>query len=135
MDRENSSEKNKSRKIWLILSAAALLLTVFFLARAFLNFKKHGFFAPPNYHDFHKKKLQTAEVESWMTFDFLNKAFGLPPEYLKNQLDISDKKYPNLTIDNLAKNTNENSGAMLSKVKKLVEDFQNPKPSEDSPGF
>lgn len=117
------------------MSAVALLLTVFFLARAFSNFKRHGFSAPPNYHDFHKKKLEAAEIESWMTFDFLNKAFGLPPEYLKNQLDISDKKYPHLTVDNLAKNTGENSGAVLSKVKKLIEDFQNTKPSEDPSGF
>lgn len=117
------------------MSVVAFLLTIFFLARAFFNFKRHSFSSSPNYHDFHKRKLKTAEIESWMTFDFLNKAFGLPPEYLKNQLDISDKKYPDLTIDNLVKNTSENSGVVLLKVKKLIEDFQNPKPSEDPSDF
>jgi hypothetical protein len=70
-----------------------------------------------------------------MTFDFLDKSFGLPPDYLKKGLGITDKKYPNITIDSWAKNTQENPGAMLEKTKKLIQDFENPAPPETPPNI
>ncbi len=41
-------------------------------------------------------------IRVWMTFGYLNKAFGLPQNYFKDQLHITDVRYPNLTLGNYA---------------------------------
>ena len=38
-------------------------------------------------------------VRSWMTFDYLNRVFRLPPGYLKDALHISDARYPHLSLE------------------------------------
>jgi len=42
-------------------------------------------------------------IASWMTFDYLNKTFGLPADYLKTSLLITDSRYPILTINRYAR--------------------------------
>ncbi|MBU6370455.1 MAG: hypothetical protein KGH93_02185 [Patescibacteria group bacterium] len=42
-------------------------------------------------------------VASWMTFGYVNMIFKLPPEYLQNDLAISDGGYPNVSIGHYAK--------------------------------
>ena len=37
-------------------------------------------------------------TQSWMTFDYVNHIFSLPPQYLQTKLSITDPKYPRLTI-------------------------------------
>lgn len=37
-------------------------------------------------------------IRSWMTFDYVDKIFALPPDYLKTRLQITDTHYPKLTI-------------------------------------
>src|SRR5208283_6194519 len=37
-------------------------------------------------------------IRPWMTFDYINTAFRLPPDYLKTQLSVVDTRYPQLTI-------------------------------------
>jgi hypothetical protein len=136
MDNENSAGKTKkSGTIWIILTIVAFLLAVFFLAHTFINLKRHGFFGPSSGQNFHRRKINVADIQGWMTFDFLDKSFGLPPDYLKKGLGITDKKYPNITIDSWAKNTQENPGAMLEKTKKLIQDFENPAPPETPPNI
>jgi hypothetical protein len=44
-----------------------------------------------------------ASVRPWMTFDYLNRFFNLPPQYLQTQLAITDPQYPRLTIGGYAK--------------------------------
>jgi hypothetical protein len=41
-------------------------------------------------------------IRPWMTFDYINRLFNLPKDYLKNQLQISDSHYPNLTLGSYA---------------------------------
>ena len=40
-------------------------------------------------------------IRPWMTFDYINRIFGLPKDYLKDQLQISDPHYPNSTLSSL----------------------------------
>lgn len=37
-------------------------------------------------------------IRPWMTFDYINQLFGLPPAYLKQSLELTDPRYPNLAI-------------------------------------
>jgi hypothetical protein len=45
-------------------------------------------------------------IHSWMTFDYINRLFGIPQDYLENQLQISDSHYPNLTLGKYASENN-----------------------------
>ena len=126
MGNENSTQKErKSKNIWIVLAVAAFLLAIFFLANIFQDFRRHGFFGPPNSRNLHKR-MDLSEIRGWMTFDFINKAFVLPPDYLKSELGITDKKYPNITVDGWAKNNQESSSALLDKIKKIIQNFPNP---------
>jgi hypothetical protein len=52
-------------------------------------------------------------IRSWMTFDYVNKLFALPPDYLKAQLHIVDSRYPRYTI----------STAFLGQVQNAVRNY------------
>jgi len=43
---------------------------------------------------------QSGMIRSWMTFKYINKVYNLPDDYLKKELNITDARYPNMTIDN-----------------------------------
>lgn len=42
------------------------------------------------------------EIESWMTFQYVNFIFNLPPEYLKHRLGVEDERYPKVRIGRYA---------------------------------
>ena len=112
-----------SKTIWMIITLVVFLLGVFFLIHAFKDIGRRGLFSRPISQNFHKKKIKVDDVQIWMTFGFLNRAFSLPPEYLKDGLDITNKRYPNVTIDRWAKDSQENPNVALDKVKKMIRDF------------
>lgn len=47
--------------------------------------------------------LSAANIQSWMTFNYLEKVFHLPPNYLREELKIRDQLYPRLSIKKFAK--------------------------------
>lgn len=55
-------------------------------------------------------------IRTWMTFDYINKTFNLPGDYLKTQLKISDTRYPRLSISGYMKSQNLGSSTFLNSV-------------------
>jgi len=39
-----------------------------------------------------------ATIRPWMTFDYVNYLFAVPPDYVRTTLNITDPRYPHLTI-------------------------------------
>lgn len=37
-------------------------------------------------------------IQPWMTFDYINKIFNLPANYLRDALGITDSRYPKITL-------------------------------------
>lgn len=62
-------------------------------------------------------------IESWMTFDYLNYLFNLPPSYLKSQLSITDTHYPRLSISQYARKQNFDPNAFLDSVKNALRPY------------
>ena len=62
-------------------------------------------------------------IRSWMTFDYLNKLFNLPPQYLKTQLAIPDPAYPTLTISKFAKDIHETPSSTLQATQDAVRQY------------
>jgi len=68
-------------------------------------------------------------IQYWMTFDYLNKIFNLPPNYLQGALNISDKRYPFLTLARYAREDRLNAALVLSEVQAAIIDYLTvPKP-------
>ena len=70
---------------------------------------------------------QVGVIRSWMTFDYINRIFGLPKGYLATQLNISDPRYPNITLGNYASaNTVDAAETVLSVQSAVAKYFNQP---------
>ena len=72
----------------LLIVVAALSLFLIFHKPAPLYRPVHGFLL----HHSHRVLTinDVNRIQNWMTFDYINKVFKLPSDYLKNNLNISD---------------------------------------------
>ncbi len=59
-------------------------------------------------------------VQPWMTFDYVNNVFGLPPPYLKDAFDIRDADYPNISIAHHARSIGANPADLANEVNAAV---------------
>ena len=55
-------------------------------------------------------------VRSWMTFDYINRLFQIPPQYLEIQLSITDPGYPKITIEEYAEHIHTSAASVMSSV-------------------
>lgn len=115
-------ERTTIEKIFLVLLLILLAFALFSLARDFFSFSRQGFLSPNERH------MDEDRVRDWMTFSYVNRAFDLPSEYLREELDITAKNYPNLTIRSWAGQKNESSQWMLERVKELIRQYRNEGP-------
>jgi hypothetical protein len=68
----------------------------------------------------HLTANDTAVIRTWMTFDYVNRLFVLPPEYLKTQLGITDASYPKLTIGRFARDISQPASTTLMDIQNAV---------------
>ena len=68
----------------------------------------------------HVTANDASAIRSWMTFDYVNKLFSLPSDYLKTQLSISDPTYPKLTIGKFARDINQSASGTLEAAQNSV---------------
>ena len=59
-------------------------------------------------------------IRYWMTFDYLNKVFALPTDYLKTSLAITNPHYPRLSIIDLARSQHQDVNNVLSQVQTAI---------------
>lgn len=56
-------------------------------------------------------------IQSWMTFDYINRIFALSPNILKAALSITDPRYPRMPVGKLLQNTKDALRAYLTSTK------------------
>lgn len=59
-------------------------------------------------------------VESWMTFQYVNTVFGLPEDYLRTQLGITDPTYPKTTIAKYAKRQKLDRDSFVESLRRVL---------------
>jgi hypothetical protein len=59
-------------------------------------------------------------IQSWMTFDYINRVFNIPADYLRTALHVSDSAYPRIPLSRYAKNHAVDPAAFLDQVKNAV---------------
>ncbi len=62
-------------------------------------------------------------VQVWMTFDYINRLFALPGEYLKTNLTITESQYPRLTISRYARDTHVGQAKALTDVQNAIRTY------------
>ena len=63
------------------------------------------------------------DIDTWMTFDYLNTVFKLPPKYLQHALAITDPSYPNIHIGRFAKDSHQTLAAALAQVRAAIQAY------------
>ncbi|MEI6378218.1 MAG: hypothetical protein WCO55_01025 [Candidatus Falkowbacteria bacterium] len=63
------------------------------------------------------------KIASWMTFSYVNTIFRLPNDYLKNSLQINDKRYPNLTISRWIRGNRLDAAQSVKQIKQTVANY------------
>lgn len=62
-------------------------------------------------------------IRNWMTFDYINRLFNIPPSYFESKLDVADTNYPRITIRSLAKKYNSEPTFFLTHIQSLVTEY------------
>ena len=123
------------------LASGALFIVIVSLAVLFLRdlrlLRRHNAFAVVReemrvFLDGRESRAALTEkdidsVKPWMTFDYLNRIFLLPPGYLKNALRISDRRYPDLALAKEAKKNRMHPAAYAERVKNAIREYFNNK--------
>ncbi len=97
-------------------------LSVYSFDSDFRHLRKGGFFQDRRRGEL-KKPLSPSDVDAirpWMTFDYINKVFGLPEGYLKNELGVAELSYPHLSVKKAARAGQESEEQYLNALKNTV---------------
>ena len=117
---------------WLAIPALCLILlaTTFFLVEDVHAILVADGFLPARtvaravLHHIPIQLPEIADIQSWMTFDYLNRVFNLPPNYLRETLQIQSVQYPRLSIRGLAKEQNTSGGVTTVLVQNAIRTYQ-----------
>ena len=120
------------RSILIVLAVVLLILVVLLIAN-YLSLRRQQLI---NLRELHFSELldhhtplpvsSAGIIRSWMTFDYVNKLFALPPAYLQARLQITDSHYPRLTISGYAKSKNFDAAIFLSQVENAIQNYTAP---------
>jgi heme/copper-type cytochrome/quinol oxidase subunit 2 len=104
-----------------------IVLFCFFLFLASSRIRNKDHLSWRYYVGNHRRKPVTQAdivyISPWMTFDYINKIFDLPPSYLEQTLNINDSKYPLITVQKYSKNVNTNSVIVVESIRKSVKHY------------
>ena len=127
---------DNKRPNWLTGENVVIVILIIACAAAFwwlvssINFSyKSGYFHPQRYPREYLNSTTTvpflvSDIQLWMTFDYLNKVFGLPQNYLKQSMNIQDGRYPNLQLNRYAELNNINAQEFIKSVRSAVQAYK-----------
>lgn len=118
-----------------ILITAAIFFVLFFSTigdiRRFhrSDVAYHGPVSMRSWYGLRARHMSLADlnyIREWMSYDYINKSFNLPPAYLKSELNIPETAYPNVLISKTAKDKQTAAAAYLTTVKEAVRKYLSP---------
>ena len=108
--------------VLLVVVTVILAVTLFFFVRKIEYLKLQGYIRPRHFRgQATGQSIPPEQIRGWMTFRYINMLFKLPPAYLQTSLNISDKRYPNVTIDSFASSQKIDKAQLLELVVKAVQ--------------
>ena len=121
-------------RVALGIAIAAFLALVILLIQQYKQIQRLDYIAAHRQTLFHSLRgsgplteANASTTASWMTFDYINRAFKLPSDYLRDYLKITDSRYPRLTIAELAEDTKSTQAATINQVTSAIHEFFHPR--------
>lgn len=107
---------------------SVILLSGLYCAVSISKLEGHRFGWGSKGHHLHQKLgvNDVQNIQGWMTFDYINYVFNLPPQYLEQKLSLSDQKYPNISINHYAEAHNMTAVLFLQNVKGALNSYFHP---------
>ncbi|HRH21831.1 MAG TPA: hypothetical protein PLJ58_01380 [bacterium] len=107
------------KRLMLALSVA-LVITFLLLIKNIHSVSRDGIL--------HKRQVASAAldlsyIDYWMTFEYLNTVFKLPDSYLQQQLNITNSRYPRLSIARYASSHKIKRATAITQVKQLISNY------------
>jgi hypothetical protein len=65
-------------------------------------------------------KVEVGDITGWMTFDYVNYLFNLPPAYLKSAGPVNSSLYPHLSLNSFARHSNQSRSAVVTEIQNAV---------------
>ncbi len=109
-----------------IITIAIIILGVFswiYVALDIYRLENNQNFPWQNYY---KQPVLISDISSWMTFDYINKVFNLPPAYLKEKLLVNDTRYPLLTLRQYSRRTKISTNGFIINLQNAVKAYLTP---------
>lgn len=113
----------------IVMTVVSLVVMTVFLVRNVQVAKQTGAFAERNHVTEMVRRNKSIErmsardidyVDSWMTFQYINSVFGLPEDYLRTQLNITDSSYPKTTVGKYAKKQKIDRQSFVESIKRVL---------------
>lgn len=70
------------------------------------------------------RTLAPQQIQGWMTYEYLNVVFKLPPNYLRDTLSLSSPDYPRVTLKQSARDAGIPVPALVDQVQSAVGAYQ-----------
>lgn len=132
MEPKKRQPLNQYIKIVLVLLGLVLVVLFVLLVRQYLALRRENLINQRelSLSTFVQKHgpLDASEVgviHSRMTFDYINRIFGLPKDYLATQLNISDPRYPDITLSEYSSANMVDSAQTVRNVQSAVAHYFN----------
>jgi hypothetical protein len=120
---KNSKERTFIQWVILVALVGVLAVSLYFFISNFESLRRGGFIRGHIRRQLVGQKISPDQIRGWMTFRYVNLVFGLPPAYLQNALSIKGSRYPNVSLDALAKQQNIGSAELVAKTINEVKSF------------
>lgn len=106
----------------LLLFLSVLCITLMATSISLFASYKHLEKTKKDKHSFmqQEKNSDVSSIRAWMTFDYINHAFHLPPALLQKELNIREKRYPKITLHQVAKIQKEETSSFLKKTQESI---------------
>ena len=121
--KKNSKIKTFAQWFFLAALVAVLAAGLYYFVSKFESLRLHGYMRAHFTRQITAQKITPDQIRGWMTFHYINLEFNLPSGYLQGALKITNIRYPNLSLDSLAKQQNVISADLIAKTVSAVKSF------------
>lgn len=125
-------KRHSDRYIYLVMAVLAIVLVVLFAAliKQYIDLRQAQILNDRAVHlSFTGRRIplptdRAGLVQPWMTFDYVNRIFGLPPQYLVSALKIDSTAYPRVPLYEYAEKRGLSPTVFTKDVQNAVAGYQ-----------
>jgi len=124
---DHSAKKHLALKIALCVAIVALLVMLVLFFQQYQHIQRLDYVSHQRQSFLQSLRgggpltgAEAGSVQIWMTFEYIDRAFSLPPTYLQTDLDITDIRFPRMTVAEYEKDAGLSDADALSKVQAAI---------------